>query len=153
MRQKNIIAAVFLIALAIIYGVLTAYLPLRTLPNTPDPAFFPWINATIILVLSICLLVRGLRQPVTAPPEVDRQRQRKAIGVMGAFIIYLAAMPTLGFILATLPFFAIMMFLFGEQRPVPVVGGSIAMTFALYFVFRHAFGVYLPRGLLAGIIA
>ena len=71
---------------------------------------------------------------------------------MGAFIIYVAAMPALGFILATLPFFSIMMALFGERRPFFIGTGSIVATIGLYIVFRHGFGVFLPRGLLTGIV-
>lgn len=152
MRRKNIIAALVLIVFAVVYGVLTSQLPDRTLPNTPNPAFFPWVNTVIILVLSVWLLFRGLKRPVEPAPETDPQRTQVIIA-LGAFVVYLALMPTLGFILATLPFFAVMMTLFGERRPVFVGGGALAATVALYVLFRHGFGVFLPRGLLAGIVA
>ena len=63
MRRRNIIAAVVLIVSALFYGGLTAQLPTRTLPNTPDPSFFPWINTAIILALSVLLLARTLWWP------------------------------------------------------------------------------------------
>ena len=72
--------------------------------------------------------------------------------MLGAFVLYVAAMPGLGFILATVPFFAVMMILFGEQRRAWLGGGAIGATIALYLLFRHGFGVFLPRGLLAGIM-
>jgi hypothetical protein len=153
MRQKNIIAAVVLIIFALIYGGLTAYLPVRTLPNTPDPSFFPWINTTIILVLSIWLLVRGLRQPIDPPVGDLGNRRTKPIWAMGVFIIYLLIMPSLGFVLATIPFFAVMMVLYGERRARWIGGGALCTTMLLYVLFRHGFGVFLPRGLLAGILA
>jgi hypothetical protein len=152
MRKKNIIAAVVLIIFTLIYGGFTAFLPVRTLPNTPDPSFFPWVNTAIILVLSICLLVQGIKQPATISPSQDGTRRRMIIWAMGAFVIYLAAMPSLGFILATVPFFAVMMVLFGEHRPALVSIGAICMTGVLYVLFRHGFGIFLPRGLLSGII-
>ncbi len=157
MRRKNIIAAVVLIACAILYGVLTANLPTRTLPHTPDPSFFPWINAVIILVLSVWLLVQALRQPAPAPAPAPTPtgtgRNRRAIWALAAFVGYLAVMPGLGFILATAPFFAVMMVLFGERRPMWVGGGAVGTTVLLYVLFRYGFGVILPRGLLAGIVA
>ena len=153
MRRKNIIAAAVLIAFVIVYAALTAQLPVRTLPNTPDPSFFPWVNTAIILVLSIWLLARGLRQPKTEPASAVPEHRQRVVFALGAFVIYLAAMPALGFVLATVPFFAAMMVLFGERRPAWVGGGAVGMTIALYFLFRHGFGVYLPRGLLAGFIA
>ena len=153
MRRKNIIAAMVLIVFAAGYGALTAGLPLRTLPNTPDPSFFPWINMAIILILCFCLLFHSLRQPKETTPNPDAEERKRIITAMGIFIIYLATMPTLGFIMATAPFFAAMMVLFGERRPVYVGTGTIAVTAALYLLFRHGFGVFLPRGLLAGFVA
>lgn len=153
MRRKDIIAAVALIVCAILYGVLTANLPTRTLPNTPDPSFFPWINTVLILVLSAWLLVRALRQPVPEPRSTGTGRNHRAVWALAAFVGYLAVMPGLGFILATAPFFAVMMVLFGERRPIWVGGGSVGTTVLLYVLFRYGFGVILPRGLLAGIAA
>ena len=138
MRRKNTIAATVLIAVAIAYGVLTAYLPVRTLPNTPDPSFFPWINTVIILALSVLLLVGSLWQSL---PEK-----------FGVPMAITRSKPSLGFVLATVPFFAVMMVLFGENRPLWIGGGTIGATGVLYMLFRHGFGVFLPRGLLAGII-
>ena len=152
MRQKNIIAAIVLIIFALVYGGFTAYLPVRTLPNTPDPSFFPWINTIAILALSICLLVQGLKQPVDTLIPENGQRRRKAAWAMGVFVFYLAALPSLGFILASMPFFAIMMVLYGEHRPAWVGGGAVGATIILYVLFRHGFGVFLPRGLLMGVI-
>jgi hypothetical protein len=153
MRRKNSIAAIVLIVFAASYGVLTAGLPVRTLPNTPDPSFFPWINMAIMLILSVWLLVHSLRRPKETALDTDTAERNLIITAMGVFVVYLAAMPTLGFILATLPFFAAMMVLFGERRPIYVGTGTIAVTAALYLLFRHGFGVFLPRGLLAGIVA
>jgi len=153
MRRKDIIAAAALIVCAILYGVLTANLPTRTLPNTPDPSFFPWINTVIILVLSAWLLVRALRRPVPEPTSTGTGRNHRAVWALAAFVGYLAVMPGLGFILATTPFFAVMMVLFGERRPIWVGGGAVGTTVLLYVLFRYGFGVILPRGLLAGISA
>ena len=104
MRRRNITAALVLLAIGAGYGLLTSQLPTRSLPDTPGPPFFPWINTTVILVLS------------------------------------------------TIPFFAALMVLFGEARPLRVSTGSILSTAFLYLLFRHGFGVFLPTGLLKGLV-
>ncbi len=152
MRRRNIIAAVVLIACALLYGALTAQLPTRTLPNTPDPSFFPWINTAIILALSVLLLARSLWWPAPERVKSGTGQYRRAAWALAAFVAYLSTMPGLGFILATAPFFAVMMVLFGERRPVWVGGGAVGATVLLYVLFRHGFGVFLPRGRLAGIV-
>ncbi len=153
MRRRNIIAAVVLIVCALLYGALTAQLPTRTLPNTPDPSFFPWINTAIILALSVLLLARSLWWPAPERVKSGTGQHRRATWALAAYVAYLLAMPGLGFVLATAPFFAVMMVLFGERRPFWVGGGAVCATVLLYVLFRHGFGVFLPRGLLAGIVA
>lgn len=159
MRRRNIVAAVVLIICGLIYGYLTSGLPTRSLPNTPDPSFFPWIVTAILLTLSVALLIQGLAvdrdqaAPASSDTAEGHRAGRLAIWALGAFIVYLAVLPELGFVLATAPFFAVQMVLFGERRPVLVVIGAVAMTALLYGLFRHGFGVFLPRGLLQGIVA
>ena len=152
MRRRNIIAALFLLALGAGYGVLTSQLPVRSLPDTPGPPFFPWINTIVILALSAILLVQGLRGADAPAPAKTEGRQR-AIWALGVFIVYLAILPGLGFILATAPFFAALMVLFGETRALRVAAGAIVVTGILYLLFRHGFGVFLPTGVLKGIVA
>jgi putative tricarboxylic transport membrane protein len=153
MRHRNIIAALVLLALGVGYGIFTSQLPVRSLPDTPGPPFFPWINTIVILALSATLLIQGLMQgqadePVP-PPAAGRQR---AIWALGVFVVYLAILPGFGFILATAPFFAALMVLFGEVRPLRVAAGAIIATGLLYLLFRHGFSVFLPTGLLKGTV-
>lgn len=158
MRRRNIIAAVVLLVFALGYGALTTQLPVRSLPDTPGPPFFPYINTIILLALSLGLLVQGLTAKATedrtqpAAPENAGERWR-ANWALGAFVAYLIVLPGLGFLLATIPFFAVMMVLFGEKRWLWVVIGSIGMTVTLYVLFRHGFGIFLPRGVLPDLTA
>lgn len=159
MRRRNIIAAAVLIVLSLGYGALTTQLPIRSLPNTPGPPFFPWVNTVILLALSIALLVQGLRG---TPPDdggqaaatpINPAQRRLVVWALGAFIAYLVVLPGLGFLVATAPFFAVLMVLFGERRWLWVVVGSAAITVSLYVLFRHGFSVFLPRGILPDLIA
>lgn len=152
MRRRNLIAALVLLALGAGYGILTTQLPVRSLPDTPGPPFFPWIITIVILALSATLLIQGLVGSDGPVPPRAAGRQR-AIWALGVFVVYLAALPGLGFILATAPFFAVLMVLFGEARPLRVAVGAIVATVLLYLLFRHGFGVFLPTGLLKGIVA
>ena len=63
MKQKDIVAACVLLVVVIGYGYQTTLLPARTLPNTPDPSFFPWINTILLGVLSFALLIQGILRP------------------------------------------------------------------------------------------
>lgn len=152
MKRKNIIAAIFLIALGIGYGFLTDGLPERTLPHTPPPAFFPWVNTVILLTLSFALLVQGLFLSDDGSALINAGTARPVIFSLTLFFAYLLAFPVLGFVAASIPFFAGMMVLYGETRPAVVAAGSIGVTVMLFSVFRYGFGVLLPLGVLDGVL-
>jgi hypothetical protein len=155
MGRRNIIAAVVLLAVGLTYGFLTTGLPLRTLPNTPDPSFFPWINTAVLLALAAALLVQGLF--FTADDEAESagipvRRHLPVLWVLAAFVAYLVALPPLGFVVATIPFFAILMVAYGERRALWLAAGALGVPILLFVVFRYGFGVLLPRGLLSGLV-
>ena len=151
MGSKNVIAALALLALASWYGVLTADLPERTIPNTPGPSFFPWIITVSLAVLSAALLVRGARSARRGEALVQGGKPaRLALAGLAWFALYLAVLPSVGFPLASVPFFAGLMWLYGERRPLWIAAASLALPVILYLVFRDMFQILLPPGLLAG---
>ena len=149
MGRRNVIAALVALALGAGYAVLTTGLPVRTIPNTPGPSFFPWMVTGSLLALAFGLMVQGVRQwpDGTAPAAPPREAGRRAAGLVW-FAIYLATLPSLGFLLATIPFFAGLMVLYGGARNVQIAVASIAMPVFLFYVFRDVFQILLPRGVL-----
>jgi len=159
MRRRNIAAAVGLIVCGLVYGYLAWGLPVRSLPNTPGPSFFPLVVTAILIALAAALLVQALATNDSAgtptPDDAGTSAVDRRFGIFALAVLlgYIALLPILGFVLATAPFFAVLMVIYGERRPLLVVAGAVIMTVILYGLFRHAFGIFLPRGLLAGIVA
>ncbi len=149
MATRNLIAALGLIAFAVWYGVLTAGLPERGIPNTPGPSFFPWIITASLAVLAAALLRQGLRAARRGDTLIA-PGQPAVLGAtaLAAFVVYLALLPVLGFLVASIPFFAAMMALYGERRPAWLALGSVACPAGLFVLFRHLFQIPLPRGVL-----
>lgn len=121
-------------------------LPTRTLPHTPSPSFFPWLLTVALLVLAAALLVQGLRdkRPGVWWVEDPATLAKPAAGLL-LFIGYVMVLPTLGFVLASVPFFAGMMCLAGERRLAWVLVPSIAIPAALFGAFRYLFRILLPQ--------
>ena len=148
MANRNPIAGSVLQAFSLTYAVLTAGLPERSLPNTPGPAFFPWFVTTGLMILSIALLIQGQRvsDKDSKRPTPPRITQTGWIA-LGAFVIYLALVPLLGFLTASIPFFAVLTALYGQRNRLLVVVSAIAVPVLVFVVFRYGFQMLLPRGL------
>ena len=148
--RRELIAAVALIALGIGYGWLTAGLPERAMPNTPGPRFFPWIVTVSLLALAVTLLVRALRRPSSQteeePGTVSGRGHGRGAAALGAFMVYTLALPAVGFLAATVPFFAVLMALFGERRWWLLGIGALVVPILVFVLFRHGFQIILPAG-------
>lgn len=153
MRTRNLIAATLLLAFCAGYGYLTANLPTRAIENTTQPSFFPWVVTIILTVLSLSLLIQGVFNIGSdeSAKENEFPVRRSLIGLI-IFILYLALLPYLGFIVANIPLFAALMMLYGERRPIWIGGGSIIITLVIFFLFREGFQIRLPAGILDGMI-
>jgi putative tricarboxylic transport membrane protein len=153
MSRKNVAAALVLLPLGIVYGYLTAGLPKRSLPDTPDPSFFPWIIAACLVILSTALLVQGLQGRRGARDDPGAAGGLRAPTVfLTLFVVYVAVLPFAGFVIASVPFFAALMWLFGERRWTWIGAFSLALPVILVLVFRDGLQIPLPTGALAGLL-
>ena len=147
MGHRNLAAGIVLLAVGIGYGFATGQLPDRTLPDTPGPAFFPWLIAFGLVGLSAALIVQGLIG--------IRQRGERTSGyrlpgrgwlALGGFAAYLLLLPYAGFVLASVPFCGGLVVLYGERRAVIAVTAAILIPVLLFLVFSTGFQVLLPGG-------
>ncbi len=147
MRTKNICASLVCVVFALVYGFFTTGLPERTLPNTPGPPFFPWILTVFFLILSASWFFNSLKigDDESIFSEKIEHLFSPAVG-LGLFLITLILLPWLGFLLGGIPFFAGLMVVSGERRPLWVIAASIAIPVALYYLFREGFLILLPPG-------
>ena len=151
MARRNIVAGLALLAFGSWYAYLTGNLPTRdVMPNTPGPAFFPTIIVAAVMVLSAAMVIAGVKGEHTArAADPSRDRSREPILAIGAFLIYLAALPHIGFILCSIPFFGVLMYLYGSRNWIMMIIVSVVLPLVLYTIFRHGFQIVLPRGILA----
>ena len=153
MKQLNLIAALVLLAFSGGYAYMTANLPDRGIENMTEPSFFPWIVTTLLLTLTSILLVQSLLPSQAAAAwALSAAAKSKVAQVLGLFAVYVAVLPSLGFLVASVPFFGGMMAVYGERRPLWLVLGSIGVSVGLFYLFRLGFTIYLPVGVLKGII-
>ena len=146
LARRDLLAGALLLVFGIGYGLLTLALPNRSLPNTPGPALFPTIISSGLILLSIALIVQSVRSDdagKTIDAFFDRARSLALIG----FLVFIVILPYVGFVVSSIPFFAGMMWLYGERRFVVVAVSALLVPLLLYYVFRFGFQVLLPVGI------
>lgn len=147
MALRNIVAAAVLLVLGAGYGYLALLLPARDLPNIPGPSFFPVLIAAIVVGLSLALLWHGIRGLRGAAKHLDLiEMDRKPAAMLVAFAVYIAALPFAGFLVASVPFAAVLIRLYGDRNRLLVVGVSVGLPVFLFMLFREGFGILLPTG-------
>ena len=147
MGHRNLTAGIVLLAVGIGYALATGQLPDRTLPDTPGPAFFPWLIAIGLIGLSAALTVRGLIAIRRRDEESSGYRlPRRGWFALGGFAAYLLLLPFAGFVLASVPFCGGLVVLYGERKVVIVGAAAVLIPLILFVVFSMGFQVLLPRG-------
>lgn len=80
-------------------------------------------------------------------------RYRLVVAVLGFFLVYVAALPQLGFSLASLGFLFATQLVLGPKTPRAIAVMAVValvFSFGLDWLFAEAFNVFLPRGRLVG---
>lgn len=143
------------------FGVYSLLFFLSVAHLQPDASIFPMALIAAIGVLLVTVIVGEVRALIsdskqgsllggTAPRAFDRKSFSRKTSTIGVFILYLFAIPRVGFVIATGLFIAILTgILMGSigRRPIAIcVVVAVSGAVGSYFLFEVFFGVALPRG-------
>lgn len=130
----------------------------REIPHPPlipiGPAFYPRAVLSVFVLLSLLLLISGLRATGQARAWDWRAwflRYRVILGSFVLFGLYVLAMPSLGYLLSTALFTALFQWLLGRRglRRLPAISAvAVVTSVGTYVVFQLYLHVFLPRGIL-----
>lgn len=119
--------------------------------GAPSPRIIPGICLVAILVFSIVLIVESLVFKKEKIVEFDWQKEKPAILLIALMCIYVALIINIGYILASIIVFCIILFYCGERKPWIYIF-TIAASIGIYFLFTKVFHISLPLGLLKNLI-
>jgi hypothetical protein len=122
-------------------------------------AFWPMLALGACTLLSLAwlvALVRGGRSPADTPPAEETPAEtwgrRRKVGLsVAALLLYLVALPWIGFVLATLAFVLVFALGLGERRRSVLAVSPVLVTTIVVLVFARFIAIPLPRG--AGVFA
>lgn len=147
-RFSDRLIAVLLFLTAVGLFVVSASFPDPGQDADPGTAALPRIIAVGLAVLAVLLFIRAEPTLIAPPPEA---RVRSGVMVL-ATIAYALLLNPLGFVIATVAFMIVALYLMGVRNPVPIVAMPVVLALLVYFLFTAALSVYLPQGILEGVI-
>jgi putative tricarboxylic transport membrane protein len=116
-----------------------------TATGGPGTRFLPVLVAVIVVVLGVALALRPSASEGAAEP-LEPGGARRAIWTLGAVLAYVLAFGRLGFVLATVPFLAVLLLAYGERRWPVVLAVALGATGVTYALFAVWLGVPFPPG-------
>jgi hypothetical protein len=128
-------------------------IPVSPLYSKIGPTLFPYIGASLLMILGALLVVQGLRGGWQPAEEKDIPLDRRALAFVGAGLLAnVALIGTLGFTIASTVMFTLIAAGFGSRRPWVDAPIGFALALAAYFGFAGALGVNIGMGPLERII-
>ena len=120
--------------------------------GAPSPRIIPGICLGIMLVSSIALLIQSLVLKQEKVVEFDWEKEKPAILLIVGMCVYIVLMLCIGYVLASLIVFPLVLFYVGERKPGPYIVVLVS-AFAIFLLFKNVFNISLPAlGLWGGII-
>ena len=105
-----------------------------------------------MLVSSIALLIQSLVLKQEKVVEFDWEKEKPAILLIVGMCVYIGLMLIIGYVLASIIVFPLVLFYVGERKPGPYIVVLIS-AFVIFLLFKNVFNISLPAlGLLGGII-
>lgn len=110
-----------------------------------SPMFYPRIILSLLFGLAVLDFVTELlRRKSTAAPNILR-----VLILSCATLLFLFAMPRLGFFLSAVPFSLLALVTLGLRKPVPVLSVSLLAPAAIVALFNHVLTLPLPTSPIA----
>jgi putative tricarboxylic transport membrane protein len=119
--------------------------------RAPGPGFAYFWASVLLALLSLRLFWRSLKSTASPGEPLWRgQNWKSAVFVFVALIAYALALETVGYIVVTFVFTAVLFRILADDRPrwLAVLGGAAATAIFTYVVFDRMFAVQLPKGLI-----
>lgn len=143
MRRANLLCGGFLVAL----GVLSLVEVLRIRDDWPGAKLMPAVLALVLGVLGGGHLVASIAGSATEPAAwPDPPGWRRVGSAFAVLALYMAVLPSLGFLPATALFVLVLLRAFGAFSWAMTIVLTGAIALASHVVFKRWLGLPLPAG-------
>lgn len=151
-KYKDAVIGGILAVLSFIYLAMSLQIKLTNIDRIVGSRLFPQICGTVILILSVYLIVYGIRQSksIEAGEAGPAKSYTKTVIVLGSYAAYIFLMDKIGFTLSSILYLFSQMAVMGRW---PVKKKSLLIylviavvsSIVIYILFNKVFMLMLPR--------
>ena len=128
-----------------------------------NAAFMPRLIFGILIVIGIVMIVQGIQnikknKKKLLESEALEKASMETLRSLGALLMlaaYILCFKPVGFIISSILFLVGMMFYMTkkeDRKPIVFIIISVVMTLVVYFCFKKFLYIYLPAGILKGVL-
>jgi putative tricarboxylic transport membrane protein len=154
----ELVAALVLTGVGIAMLVETRNIRVLATANAVGPRFVPYVVGGAATLVGLWLVIAVLRGDKAAPEDsedVDVTQKtdwRTLAGLVATFVLYIAIIEPVGYLLSTMVLFGCTAFTLGARRPRSLVLATLLVPFVTFMLFTRVLGIYLPNGILQTVI-
>ena len=153
-KYGDLATGIVFLVIAVVFYVLAGQLPPSLLGGVGSD-FVPKILAVGTGILSVLQIISGVKTMKKdfsgEAADEDRPEYIRVLATVAAFGIYVTVMEKVGFLISSIVYlFAQMVILAPKEKRNFLLLAVIAVVFniVVYFIFRNALNVMLPKGIL-----
>jgi putative tricarboxylic transport membrane protein len=140
-KDQDVLSGALLIICALIGYFFAAQLENLSVAGL-SAAFYPSFLFTALLVCGAALVWQGVKREEKTP--LPAFNWGKLLATAAALALYVLCMQYAGFVLSTIGFLVLAMYIFGERRKPVFLGVPVITSVAVYYLFSKAFMIILP---------
>lgn len=123
-------------------------LPLSTsVTSFAGPGTFPILLTVIIVVISGILIVKEIvkiSKGTATAIKFNKQDVIRVLSILVSSVVYIQILPIVGFLVATIGFTALSLWIFGYRKKVTLVIISIVFPLIVFLIFKVFLNIPLP---------
>ena len=159
-KYGDIVVGIFFMVLGVALIIAAKMLPKSQVMEI-GPDFMPTVIGVLVFVLAALLTVqgvRGLKTKVIDPASIPKCDYKRVVLSIVLVLIYVFALGPVGFIVTTLVFLPLQMLVLSPDNErdvkhiIRLLIIDVIFTAAVYALFRYAFMIMLPTGILTGVL-
>ena len=151
--RRDFLMGLLFLGFAVVFYVLTYYFQgQEILEQATDvgPTFLPRILLAALGIQAVCLIAYSMvrkRKPSAEGHDLKPLWQARPVLMFATFFVYTYLATILGYVVSTLAFLILSLFLLGVRKIWQLVVIPPAITLAVYYLFEKVLGVWLPSGI------